>query len=83
MSENLENSAVVTELQKVSFHYNPKEGQYQRMFKLLSNCTHFTCRSKSCKLGFSSMWIEDFQMYKLDWEEAEEPEIKLPAFIAS
>ena len=83
MSENLENSSVVTELQKVSFHYNPKEGQYQRMFKLLSNCTHFTCCSKSCKWGFSSMWIEDFQMYKLDWEEAEEPEIKLPAFIGS
>ena len=28
---------------KVSFHSNPKEGQCQRMFKLLHNCTHFTC----------------------------------------
>ena len=28
---------------KVSFHSNPKEGQYQRMFKLLHNCTHLTC----------------------------------------
>ena len=34
----LENSAVVTGLQKVSFHSNPKEGQCQRMFKLLHNC---------------------------------------------
>ena len=29
-------------LGKVSFHFNPKEGQYQRMFKLLHNCVHFT-----------------------------------------
>jgi len=25
------------------------------------------------------MWTEKFQMYKLDLEKAEEPEIKLPA----
>ena len=34
--------------------------------------------SKAFKLGFSSTWIENFQMYKLDLEKAEEPEIKLP-----
>ena len=28
---------------KVSSHSNPKEGQCQRMFKLLHNCTHLTC----------------------------------------
>ena len=28
--------------------------------------------------SFSSLWTEDFQMYKLDLEKAEEPEIKLP-----
>ena len=43
MSANLENSAVATGLEKVSFHSNPKERQCQRMFKLLHNCTHFTC----------------------------------------
>ena len=32
MSANLENSAVVTGWEKVSFHSNPKEGQCQRMF---------------------------------------------------
>ena len=42
MSANLENSTVVTGLQKVSFHSNPKERQCQRMFKLLHNCTHLT-----------------------------------------
>ena len=38
----LENSAVATGLKKFSFHSNPKEGQRQRMFKLLHNCTHLT-----------------------------------------
>ena len=27
--------------------------------------------------GFNNMWTENFQMYKLDLEKAEEPEIKL------
>ena len=40
MPANLENSAVVTGLEKVSFHSNPKERQCQRMLKLLHNCTH-------------------------------------------
>ena len=31
--------------------------------------------SKSFKLGFSCMWTKNFQTYKLDLEEAEEPEI--------
>ena len=43
MPANLENSAVATELEKVSFHSNPKERQCQRMFRLPHNCTHFTC----------------------------------------
>ena len=36
MPANLENSAVATGLEKVSFHSSPKEGQCQRMFK---DCT--------------------------------------------
>ena len=42
MPESLENSAVATGLEKVSFHSNPKEGQCQRRFKLLHNCTLLT-----------------------------------------
>ena len=42
MPANLENSAVATGLEKVSFHSNPKERQCQRMLKLLHNCTHLT-----------------------------------------
>ena len=36
-------TAVATGLEKVSLHSNLKEGQCQRMFKLLHKCTHFTC----------------------------------------
>ena len=43
MPANLENSAVATGLEKVSFHSNPKEKQCQRMFKLPHSCTHLTC----------------------------------------
>ena len=42
MSANLENSAVATGLEKVSFHSNPKEMKCQRMLKLLHNCTYLT-----------------------------------------
>ena len=52
MLANLENSMVVTGLEKVSFHSNPKEGQCQKMFRLLQNCIHFICyqsNSQICK----------------------------------
>ena len=59
MPENLENSAVATGLEKVSFHFSPKERQCQRMLKLLHNCTHLTqgqrslasCRLWGCRVG--------------------------------
>ena len=37
MPANLENSAVATGLEKVSFYSNPKERQCQRMLKLPHN----------------------------------------------
>ena len=42
MPGNLENSAVATGLEKVSFHSNPKERQCQRMLELPYSCTHLT-----------------------------------------
>ena len=39
--------------------------------------------SKFSKLGFSSIWTKNFQMYKLDLEKAEELEIKLPTSTGS
>ena len=50
MSANLENSAVATGLEKVSFSSNPKERQWQRMFKLPHNCTHFTSHARKVML---------------------------------
>ena len=43
MLVNLENSAVATGLEKVTFHTNPKERQCQRMRQLPHNCTYLTC----------------------------------------
>ena len=33
---------------------------------------------KSCNLGFSIMWVKNFQTFKLGLGKEEEPEIKLP-----
>ena len=33
---------------------------------------------KFSKRGFNGTWTKNFQMFKLDLEKAEEPEIKLP-----
>ena len=38
----MENSAVATGLEKVSFHSNSKEGQCQTMFQLVHNYNHLT-----------------------------------------
>ena len=42
MPANLENSAVATGLEKVSFHSNPQEKQFQRMLNLPHDYTHLT-----------------------------------------
>ena len=38
---------------------------------------------KILQAGFNSTWTVNFQMFKLDLEKAEEPEIKLPTFVGS
>ena len=45
MPANMENSAVATGLETASFHFNPKEKQCQRMFKLQHN-SHISPASK-------------------------------------
>ena len=55
------------------------------MFKLLHNCTHLTHTSK-VKLKILQERLQqdkNFQMFKLDLEKAEEPEIKLPSSTGS
>ena len=44
---------------------------------LLKQCSKFS------KPGFSNTWTENFQMFKLDLEKTEEPEIKLPKLVGS
>ena len=44
MPANLENSAVATGLEKVSFHSNAKERQCQRMLNLPHNCISHTSK---------------------------------------
>ena len=80
MPANLENLAVATGLEKVSFPSNPKERQCQRMLKLLHNCTHLNASKVMLKIkpGFSNMWTVNFLMFKLVLEKAEESDIKLP-----
>ena len=56
MPANLENSAVATELEKVSFHFSPQKRQCQRMLKLLhklhSSHTHGSVGKEStCNEG--------------------------------
>ena len=54
MSANLENSAVATRLERVSFHSNPKERQCQKMLKLPHNCTHLSL------LKILQAWLQQY-----------------------
>ena len=86
MPANLENSAVATGLEKVSFHSNPKERHAKecsnyRTIELISHASKVVL--KILQAGFTSMWTMIFQMFKLDLEKAEEPEIKLPTSMGS
>ena len=82
MPTNLENSAVAALLEKVSFYSNPKARQCQRMFKLLYNCTHASKVILKI-LQARLQQYKNFQMYNLDLEKAEEPEIKLKTYAGS
>ena len=39
--------------------------------------------SKSYNIGFNSTWTKNSQMFKMDLENTEEPEIKWPIFVGS
>ena len=76
MPANLEKSALATGLRKISFHFIPKERQYQRMFQLrkIALISH----ASKVMLGYSQSQAATLWMFKLDLEKAKEPEIKLP-----
>ena len=73
MSANLENSAVATGLENVSFHPNPKKGSA----KECSNYHTIALISHTSKVMLKILQAVNFQMFKLDLEKADEPEIKL------
>ena len=59
---NLENSAVATRQEKVSFHSIPKERQFQRIFKLLHNCINLKEKAMaphSSTLAWKIPWTEE------------------------
>ena len=78
MSTNLENSAVATGLEKISFHSSPKEGNakeclYYHTVALISHASKVMFKILQARL----QQYVNFQMFKLVLEKAEEPEIKL------
>ena len=87
MSANLENSAVATGLEKISFHSNPKERQCRRMFKLPHNCTHlmvfpvvmYACESWTIKKT-EGQRIDSFELVleKTSWDHMD---CSLPGFL--
>ena len=86
MPANLNNSAVAKGLEKVSFHSNPKEEHAKEW----SNYPTIALISHASKVIFKIFQArpqqymnQNFWMYKLELEEAEEPEIKLPTSIGS
>ena len=86
MPANLENSAMATGLEKVSFHPIPKKGNAKecsnyRTIALISHASKVMLKILQARL--SNTWTMNFQMFKLGLEQAEEPEIKLPTSAGS
>ena len=86
----------VSKFGKLSSGYRTGKGQFsfQSQRKAMPKIVQITVQlhsfqmlarlcSKSFKLGFISTWTDNFQVYKLDLEKAEEPEIKLPTSTGS
>ena len=86
MPANLENSEVATGLEKVSLYSSPKETNA----KECSNYHTTALISHSCKVILKILQARlqqyvncELQMYGLDIEKTEEPEVKLPTSIGS
>ena len=83
MPASLENSAVATGLEKVSFHSNSKERQCQRMLTIA-----LISHARKVMLKILHTRLQQYVNYELpdvqaDLEKAEEPEIKLPTYVGS
>ena len=81
MSANLENSAVATGLEKVSFHSNPKKGNAKECSNYRNNfCAHLSRSKVMLKIlqarlqQYVNRELPDVQVV---FEKVEEPQIKL------
>ena len=77
MPANLENSAVATGLEKVSFHPLPKKGNARECLNY--HTIALTSHASKVMLKILQARLQQYmnQMFKLVLEKAEEPEIKL------
>ena len=84
MQANLENSAVFPKGQ-FSFQSQRKAMPKNAQTTAQLHSSHILVKwcSKFSKPGFSNTWTMNFQMFKLDLEKAEEPEVKLPTSAGS
>ena len=86
MPANLENSAVATDWKRSVFIPIPKKGNAKECsnYCTIALISHISkIMLKFSKPGFNSIRAMKFQMFKLDVEKAEEPEIKLPTSAGS
>ena len=86
MPTHLENSAVATGLEKVSFHSNLKKGNAKECpnyctIALISHASKVMLKILQARL--QQYMNHELQDVKLDIEKAEEPEIKLPTSFGS
>ena len=81
MPANLENSAVATGLEKVSFPSSPKECSNYFTIALISHNSKVVLKILQPRL--QQFMSHEFPEFKLDLEKAEEPEIKLPTSTGS
>ena len=81
MPANLENSAVATGLEKVSFHSNAKECSNHHTIALTSHASKVMLKILQIRLQqYMNRELPDIQV---GLEKAEEPEIELPTSIGS
>ena len=81
MPANLENSAVAIGLEKVSFHSNPPKGNATECsnyhtIALISHASNVMLKIFQARL--QQYMNHELQVFRLDLEKTEEPEIRLP-----
>ena len=79
MPANLENSTMATGLEKVNLHSSAKECSNSWTVALIAHASKVMLKILQARL----QQYVNFQMFKLDLEKAEEPEIKLPTSVGS